>query len=33
VELSSRSLSAGVYTLRTTLDGKTDAVIRLVVER
>jgi hypothetical protein len=33
VELSSRSLSAGVYTLQTTLDGKTDAVIRLVVER
>ena len=33
VELSTRSLSAGVYTLRTALDGKTDAVVRLVVER
>jgi hypothetical protein len=33
VELSTRNLSAGVYTLQTTLDGTTDAVIRLVVER
>ena len=33
VDLSTRSLSAGVYTLQTTLDGKTDAVVRLVVER
>jgi hypothetical protein len=33
VELSTRCLSAGVYTLRTTLDGRTDAVVRLVVER
>lgn len=33
VELSTRNLSAGVYTLQTTLDGTTDAVVRLVVER
>ena len=33
VELSTGSLSAGVCNLRTTLEGKTDAVIRLVVWR